>query len=238
MTCFLSTLENKDTFDHAHSHTHTITLCVSTVEVQPGVDHILQAMIRDNKLVVHRDYYILLTNSARLEHRMLAQNEADKTCAADSLQDNKNDVVISEVSFDEVVEVGEIVAKDIQVFNKSTSVFRQVDAITVSLAPAKVIRVFPRKSGPNNHSSSEKSNARPPFRLNPLSQLDCTIQCIPPAPGVTRAMLTFHFDGFTIGRYFTIRCGDVELLETLKPSQPYLKKNGNDLRKSNNLMVH
>lgn len=197
-------------------------------------------MIRDNKLVVHRNYYILLTNNARLEHRMLVQNVADKVSAEDNLQDNKNDVVISEVSFDEVIEVGEIVSKDIQVVNRSSSTVRQLNTITVSLAPAKVIRVFPRISGINDHGSNEKKRApaRLPLILNPHSHLDCTIQCAPPAPGITRAMLSFHFDGFTIGRYITIRCGDVDLLETLKPSQPYLKRKGVDLRKSNNIMVY
>ena len=221
-----------------------IQLYVRSVEIQPGAENVLQAMIRDSKLLVHRNYYILLTNSARLEQRMLAQNLADQVSAEESnLQDNKNDVVISEVSFDEVIEVGEIVSKNIQVVNRSSSISRQLNTITVSLAPAKVIRVFPRISGVGNHDSTSGKRAtaaavRLPVTLSPHSQLDCTIQCAPPAPGITRAMLSFHFDGFTIGRYITIRCGDVDLLETLKPSQPYLKRKGVDLRRSNNLTVY
>ena len=61
-------------------------------------------------------------------------------------------------------------------------------------------------------------------RVAPKSTMKIPLVFKPSDVGVCRALLSFQFDGFVIGRYICATCGDSDLREFLKPSSPYVKK--------------
>lgn len=186
-------------------------------------------------MVKYRSNYILVTRGERLEHRKREINKRDSLTDPELLE-NKHDIAISDVAFNEVLEVGELVSNAFQIVHQGHErTIQTLQEITINFSPPKVFRVFPTRIWSDGNSAPVQGRLRLPIQLPPRAQLDCTIQCSPPCIGVTHALIVFNFGDFRIGRNVTIRCGDGAMLDTLKASQPYLKPSTRDLRYRENV---
>ena len=174
-------------------------------------------------MVKYRSNYILVTRGERLEHRKREINKRDSLTDPELLE-NKHDIAISDVAFNEVLEVGELVSNAFQIVHQGHErTIQTLQEITINFSPPKVFRVFPTRIWSDGNSAPVQGRLRLPIQLPPRAQLDCTIQCSPPCIGVTHALIVFNFGDFRIGKKVT-------MLDTLKASQPYLKPNTRDLR--------
>ena len=60
--------------------------------------------------------------------------------------------------------------------------------------------------------------------LRPGGSHQLTVRCRPMHAGMCLDTISLIFGEFTIGRFLQLRCGDVDLLDDLKPSAPYAKR--------------
>ena len=60
--------------------------------------------------------------------------------------------------------------------------------------------------------------------LPPGGRRELAVRCQPHLHGMAYDTLSLVFDAFAIGRFLQLRCGDLDLLDDLKPSAPYVKR--------------
>ena len=122
--------------------------------------------------------------------------------------DISKDIKISDVQFNEVLEVEEIALRPFVIANTSKTATYQLDSIQVTNLGLSEERVFrPLK------------DFSYPFMLTPSKVVDWTLQCIPPRVGQFEVDISFHFKEFVIRKHVHCHCTETGLMESEKVQQ-------------------
>ena len=205
----------------------------------------VKKLVKAKKLRLYKsrqqvELYLFDTKSGRIENRIQSlemsnhavppvpqspdhniSSSVDTFATREFVERNRGGVVISEgiefpcTSNKEISEVKVIVENT----GSNPRVLR-----TVTVMGATGTGVFSHDLSPEGH------------HIPPNDICELLIRFDPTAIGVYKALLSFQFHGFVIGRYICATCGDPRLHNILKPTTPYKKKrkgDGGNKRKRN-----
>ena len=155
--------------------------------------------------------------------RKLAEAKLRVMDNRDSIIADKGGVEVSALEFDEVLRKGDRCFRELTITNNCN--------IPRKLLSAKLLR-----RGGTGFSFGDSNNRQVavqglPLELGPSQSLTITVSWTARIHGMSYETISLAFNGFSIGRFIEGRCGDVDLLDDLKPVGEYSPKKFRDRRR-------
>jgi helicase MOV-10 len=198
----------------------------------------LQHLVSSGSLLKHKhprtrkELFIFETKPGRIEARVLFYSQpdrrpsaaADSECDADAESNNKKPVdTFASRKFVERNRGGIVISDPIEFPCTGNGAESRVVVLIENTGTKAHTLTAVQMLGETSPGafSMHLPSAR---RINPNTCIQMPLHVQPTAVGVCRALVSFQFGGFVIGRYVSATCGDPDLHEFLKPTAPYKKK--------------